>query len=166
MHCAVCGTTYQLDIGPHYVAARRWALITAPAWIAEPRARDSVAPAMDALDHEETRQELETVRPAFDRLASPVIRLPYNRPRMPGRTTDGNLRRRFVAYGSFALPRLPTEVGAAGDLIAHRQPSGSTPPGVGASGSYGSRVKTNEPMSRWVTRPSSSRTGRRVSPAK
>ena len=80
MHCAVCGTTYQLDIGPHYVAARRWALTTAPAWIAEPSARDLVAPAMDPLDHEETRQELETVRPAFDRLGSPVIRLPYNRP--------------------------------------------------------------------------------------
>lgn len=39
--------------------------------------------------------------------------------------------------------RLARPIGWAG-----RQPSGSTPPGMGASGSYGSRVNTNEPMSR------------------
>jgi hypothetical protein len=80
MRCAVCGTTYQLDVGPHYVAARRWALTTAPAWIADSRARDAVAAAMEPMDHEETRRELEAVRPAFDRLGLEAIRLPYNRP--------------------------------------------------------------------------------------
>ena len=36
---------------------------------------------MDSLAHDETRIELETVLPAFERLRLPVIRLPYNRPR-------------------------------------------------------------------------------------
>lgn len=80
MRCVVCGTTYQLDVGPHYVAARRWALTTAPAWIADSRAREVVASAMEPMDHEETRRELEAVRPAFDHLGLAAIRLPYNRP--------------------------------------------------------------------------------------
>ena len=80
MHCVVCGTKYQLDVGPHYVAARRWALTTVPAWIADSRARGLVAHAMEPMDHQETRKELETVRPAFDTLGLAVIRLPYNRP--------------------------------------------------------------------------------------
>ena len=63
-------------------------------------------------------------------------------------------------------PQVPRRGALTPVGLAYRHPSGSTPPGVGASGSYGSRVKTNEPMSRWLTRPASSRTGRRVSPAK
>ena len=44
-----------------------------------------------------------------------------------------------------------------------RQPPSSTPPGWGAAGSYGSRLKTNEPRSSATVRPPS-RTGRRTSP--
>ena len=80
LRCKTCGTIYQLDTAPYNVAGRRWALTTAPAWIEDGRARDLVAPAMEPLTHDEARIELETVRPAFEQLGLPTIRLPYNRP--------------------------------------------------------------------------------------
>ncbi len=64
----------------------------------------------------------------------------------------------FLPAGAALDPVAPPQAG--------RQPAGSMPPGMGALGSYGSRVKTNEPMSRWLSRPSAPRTARRVSPAK
>jgi hypothetical protein len=57
------------------------------------------------------------------------------------------------------------ETSPAFHVWSPRQPSLSTPPGTGAPGSYGSRVKTNDPRSRWLTEPSSRRTTRSVSPA-
>jgi hypothetical protein len=80
IRCTTCNSRFQLDDAPDSVAARRWSLTTGPDWIEQRRSQDLVDAAMGPQGHEETRLQLDAVRPAFDRLGLPVIRLPYNLP--------------------------------------------------------------------------------------
>lgn len=79
VRCRTCDSRYLLDNALDGVAARRWSLTTAPAWIETGRSRQLVDAAMDPEGHPETRAQLEAVRPAFQALGLPSIPLPYNR---------------------------------------------------------------------------------------
>jgi hypothetical protein len=80
VRCTTCDSRYQLDDAAAVIAARRWSLTTAPAWIVDGRSRHLVDTAMDSRADTEARAQLEVVAPAFARLELPIIRLPYNLP--------------------------------------------------------------------------------------
>ena len=80
VRCKTCDGRFLLDDSPDWVAALRWSLTTAPAWIDAGRSRQLIDVAMDPGGHAETRAQLEAVRPAFEALGLPFIPLPYNRP--------------------------------------------------------------------------------------
>lgn len=80
VRCRTCDSRYLLDDSPDWVAALRWSLTTAPAWIDDGRGRQLVDAAMDPDGHADTRAQLDAVRPAFEALGLPFIPLPYNRP--------------------------------------------------------------------------------------
>ena len=73
------------------------------------------------------------------------------------RRDERRLRARFRAAGG------PENTSAPGQPAV--QPFSSTPPGIGAVGSYGVRVKMKVARSRWFGVPSDARPTRRVSPA-
>lgn len=81
VRCTTCDSRYRLDTGSDWIAARRWSLITAPAWIEAGRSRALVEAAMDPLGEPAIRAELDRLAPAFEQVDLPVIRLPYNRPK-------------------------------------------------------------------------------------